>query len=29
MDENLFESNKVKLIGAVTGTMGPGSGPEP
>ena len=28
MDESLFESNKMKLIEAVSTTMGPGSGPE-
>ena len=28
MDESLFESNKLKLIEAITTTMGPGSGPE-
>ena len=28
MDESLFESNKVKLIEAITTAMGPGSGPD-
>ena len=28
MDESLFELNKMKLIEAITSTMGPGSGPE-
>ena len=29
VDESLFESNKTKLIEAISTTMGPGSGPEP
>ena len=28
MDELLFETNKPKLIEAITTTMGPGSGPD-
>ena len=28
MDESLFESNKLKLVEAMSTTMGPGSGPD-